>query len=42
MNLNNPKRVSFKENRLENDVRFSTYENILNFLNQSRHVWNAM
>jgi hypothetical protein len=45
MNLNNPKGAPFKENRLMTTAlgttsifRFSTYENVLNFLNQSKHV----
>ena len=48
MNLNNPKGASFKENRLitmardalgkTSIFRFSTYENVLNSLNQSKHV----
>jgi hypothetical protein len=48
MNLNNPKRASFKENhpmttardalRTTSIYRFSTYENNLNFLNQTIHI----
>jgi hypothetical protein len=48
VNLNNPKGASFKENRLMTTARdalrttsifrFSTNENNLNFLNQSKHT----
>jgi len=48
MNLNNTKGASFKENRpmktprdafgTTSIFRFSTYENNLNFINQSKHV----
>jgi hypothetical protein len=52
MNLNNPKRASFKENhpmttardalRTTSIYRFSTYENNLNFLNQTIHIqWHV-
>ena len=50
INLNNPKGASFKENhpmtttpdalRTTCIFRFRTFTNNLNFLNQSKHVWN--
>ena len=52
INLNNAKGASFKENhlmttardalRMTSIFRFSTYENNLNFLNQSKHIYNDM